>query len=574
MIPNRRQPEIGINRRRFLLGSAGALAAPWAKRLSAGTTEPTPRRLLFNWDGSMIQCFGRSALANSDTALSREEFTSLIFTPLAENNVDAVMFSFGNGNVAEYQSNVLQWPGEADRFQFPEARNWHGGIEVDPADQYHNPKALSDAGNNPPAVVVEECHRRGIDAFVSLRMNDCHDGQHPQGTLPNPEFAIFKRQNPDWLVEDLDWWSALDFRHPRVRALKLRVIQEFFDRWDFDGIELDWLRHTLYFPRATERENSHHLTDFMRQVRQILKERAQRRGRTIEVAVRIPERVSWCLDGGFDIRTWISEGLIDLAILGQSLTELPTLTEFHSLMNNRHIPLYPCLTPFGNGYRISPDEIIRGSAANLWRDGADGIYTFNWSFFGDWRRQVLGDIAQPESLAGQNKIYTLTHKVAAASGAPGNDYIRYNTQSRTAPLPLNVTIKNSPQTISIPVGSEFNSGDTRPARAELWIALDFLGESDQLQLMLNQQPLLSIPGNQHLKSEKVGHQIEVPSGSGVLGMQLANSVDVQFEAVRVGIPVEIITPGSNTLSITLHERTPGLQHDLRVNRVELATWFS
>ena len=29
---------------------------------------------------------------------------------------------------------------------------------------------------------------------------------------------------------------------PRVRALKLRIVEAFFDRWDFDGIELDWMR--------------------------------------------------------------------------------------------------------------------------------------------------------------------------------------------------------------------------------------------------------------------------------------------------------------------------------------------
>ena len=169
---------------------------------------------------------------------------------------------------------------------------WHGGIEVDPKDQYLNPKSLADAGHNPPAVIVEECHKRGLGAFVSLRMNDIHDGQHPKGTLPNPELPSFKRINPDWLVDDLDWWTALKFEHPQVRALKLEVVEEFFDRWDFDGIELDWLRHTLYFRRGTERENGKYLTRFLRAVRQSLNRKGAERGRPIEVAVRIPERVT------------------------------------------------------------------------------------------------------------------------------------------------------------------------------------------------------------------------------------------------------------------------------------------
>src|SRR5262249_48307643 len=148
-------------------------------------------------------------------------------TPIEKSPVNAVMFNFGSGNVAEYQSNVLEWPGQADNFKFPESKRWHGGIEVDPKDQYLNPKSLADAGHNPPALIVEECRKRGLNAFVSLRMNDCHDGQHPKDVLPNPELPTFKRQNPDWLVQDLDWWSALDYRVPRVRALKLSVIEEY-----------------------------------------------------------------------------------------------------------------------------------------------------------------------------------------------------------------------------------------------------------------------------------------------------------------------------------------------------------
>ena len=57
--------------------------------------------------------------------------------------MDTVLFSFGSGNVAEYQSRVLEWPGEADNFQFPEERSWHAGIPVDPKDQYRNPEVAS-----------------------------------------------------------------------------------------------------------------------------------------------------------------------------------------------------------------------------------------------------------------------------------------------------------------------------------------------------------------------------------------------------------------------------------------------
>ena len=106
-------------------------------------------------------------------------------------------------------------------------------------------------------------------------------------------------------------------------------------------LRVAWLRHTLNFRRGTDRENGKYLTQFMRAVRKSLNERASKRGRPIEIAVRIPERVEWCLEGGFEIPTWISEDLVDFLILGQGLTELPNLKEFKTLMKtNRGISQY------------------------------------------------------------------------------------------------------------------------------------------------------------------------------------------------------------------------------------------
>ena len=108
-----------IDRRKWLQGVTAATAALTSPAFSA--PQQSPRRLLFNWDGSMIHCFGRAALGNPDGPLTKEQFISLVFEPLAEQSVDTVLFSFGNGNIAEYESRVLEWPGEADRFQFPES---------------------------------------------------------------------------------------------------------------------------------------------------------------------------------------------------------------------------------------------------------------------------------------------------------------------------------------------------------------------------------------------------------------------------------------------------------------------
>lgn len=553
-----------INRRQLIKGAAATAAAVWAvgETHSAPATKPGKYRLLFNWDGSTIHCWGRTLFPDSQCPLTREQFVSLVFTPLDNTAVDAVLFSFGSGNVAEYQSRVLEWPGQADQFRFPESRRWHGGIEVDPQDQYRNPKSLADEGHNPPAVVIEECRRRGLAAFVSLRMNDTHDGQHPRGELPNPELPTFKRQNLHWLVETLDRWTALDYSHPQVRALKLRVIEEFFDRWDFDGIEIDWLHHTLNFPRGTEKANAHFLTDFLRQVRERLNRRAAARGRPIEIAVRVPERLEWCLLGGFDIPAWIERDLFDMLILGQGLTEMPDVQEFRSLMKDRLIPIYPSVYPYGNGYRISPDEVIRGSAANLWRDGADGLYAANWFHYGSWRNELLNEIADPMILAKKAKQYTLVHKFDVGRDI-GSDYLRFNTTYQAPQVPLELDVEGGPKTVHLPVADV-------PSAAELWIGLHFHQPGDMLIVSLNGQPLG--PARIDVQTElcTLGHELVIPAGSGLIGLPPQAKLEMRFQGVRLPVPIMTLHPGSNQVALRLEKRGPGSDKLLQVSRIELA----
>lgn len=511
----------------------------------------------------MIHCWGRTVLPDAKDTLTRGEFTSLVYTPIEQTPVNAVLFSFGSGNVAEYQSEVLEWPGQADEFRFPQSRTWHGGIETDPKDQYENPRALAQAGHNPPVVIVEECRTRKLGAFVSLRMNDCHDGLRSRGTLPNPELATFKRLNPDWLVQDLDRWTALNFRRPQVRALKLRVVEEFFDRWDFDGIELDWLRHTLYFPRGTERENGKHLTELLRAIRRSLNAHGLKRGRPVEIFVRVPERLEWCLEAGFDVPTWLDEDLVDALILGQGLTEAPGLDEFRAKMRRR-IPIYGSVYSYGNGYRLSPDAVIRGSAANLWRDGVDGLYTFNWFTYGSWRQRVLRDIADPATLRDKDKHYTLPHRFDAARGA-GTDYLRFNTPYKSAQVPFELHRADARKDLSLPVAEASET-------AELWLAVEYSRPGDVLAVTLNGRPL---GGDREIfeQWEPTGYDLVLPACNGMLGLPYSSKVDMKFPALRYPVPAGMLVAGRNQLSIELKKRGGGSAMRLQITRVELATRF-
>ena len=57
----------------------------------------------------------------------------------------------------------------------------------------------------------------------------------------------------------------LNFAVPEVRDLKFAVIEEIFRKYDFDGLEIDFLRSPPYFVPSEAPGNAHLLTEFLSQ---------------------------------------------------------------------------------------------------------------------------------------------------------------------------------------------------------------------------------------------------------------------------------------------------------------------
>ena len=235
------------------------------------------RRLIFNCDGGGIY--------GADTE-NIEDVDKYVFE--GKENVAALFWCDGaGGNTANYDSEVLELNGSRIGKVPPKLLKW---IEE---------------GNDPPKIIVQEARKRGLDVFYSFRINDIHDSFIPE------ELASFKIAHPEWLIDNSYYGAstALNFAIPEVRDLKLRVIEEIFEKYDFDGIEIDFKRASPFFQPFHEYRNRHFLTDFLRIVRESLNERGKERGREIELAVRVNENLEACKLDGFDVETWVKKGL-------------------------------------------------------------------------------------------------------------------------------------------------------------------------------------------------------------------------------------------------------------------------
>lgn len=250
----------------------------------------------------------------------------------------------------------------------------------------HNLWLLAQRGLDHPQIWVDRCRHHQIEGWLTMRMNDCHHNPAPTAFW----HSSLWQERPDLhraAYRDEGWFeTAFDYGKPEVVAHHMALLRELCERYDVDGIELDWVRWIKNFRPGGEVEGLRILNDFMREARTLTKSAAKRLGHPVKLGVRLPTRVQDCVAWGYDLYTWAKEGLVDQIILAPFLSQ--SCFEFE-------IPLWKAL--FGDKVKIIaqsdnamhtwPDagpitqvhdyKLLWGSAAAAFEEGADGIAIFN-----------------------------------------------------------------------------------------------------------------------------------------------------------------------------------------------------
>ncbi len=284
--------------------------------------------------------------------------------------------------------------------QAPAFRKWMG-----------NMLKVHQEGVDYPDRVVARCRQRHMSPWISLRMNDCHYNDVPN----HPFHGSFWVKNPQLRRQNCTGYfaSCLDFSERAVRDYYMALIEETLDRYNVDGLELDFMREPYLFSADKEKEGRAILTAWLREIHQRTKEAALQRGHPIGLGVRVPSRPETALGMGLDAVTWAKEGLIDLLVVtprwatlefGMAIPEWrQQLALAKSQSENQKTPS-PCLLPPSGGegtsigskvtlvgglevlYRPSPGavaeyvspELAHGAASLVLADGADAVYLFNY----------------------------------------------------------------------------------------------------------------------------------------------------------------------------------------------------
>jgi len=269
-------------------------------------------------------------------------------------------------------------------------------------------------GKDPYGMFLESMRKSGRETFITFRMNDVHNPDDKDGwNTPR-----IRREHPEYIVDmaavkngRANWMSyCLDYSRPEVREYIVSLIKELTDLYEFDGLQLDWMRFPRHLSGNPEQvwEKRSFITEFIHQVRQTLNKV------DAKLAVRVPISLAGCQYLGMDICEWTKQELIDFIVPSPFLTTdfCVPIQEFRNAMADRPIPIYPAFD-FGHGPQIHCPESLRGVSSSLYDCGADGIYTFN---FPCWQEYIaarpyhwLTGIHNPGSACQKPLLFSVSH---------------------------------------------------------------------------------------------------------------------------------------------------------------------
>ena len=431
------------------------------------------------------------------------------------------------------------------------------------------------SGNDLLAVMVEETHRRGFEAFWNHRVQGVDTRENGPDHLAMDELNPLKAEHPDWVIKTWWWQGTWNLAVPGVRDFKVAVMQDLAERYDFDGFQIDYSRQIPVLPVGRQWELRDSVTDFMQQLRETLLDVSAAKNKPILLSAKVPRSLEVCRADGFDVVRWVQEGLVDMLTLGSRSFEVDI--EGYRAALGPSVKLYPCLDDHhtSDAYQFPPVDVFRGVASSWWRQGADGIVTFNW-YSGpvpessaargarpgpESHKTANCEIGSVETLNGKSKVFPVERRGGYpwGEGASGKNL--------HAQLPLKLAYDGRPSDVTLYCAEDLKEKpeDKRDVRLHLTVFDSEPG--DRLEVKLNGRSLGEGAFDYDWKDRKIFSPLP-QQNAGSYGYRevdpeqklLLVTYDVDPDAVRLG---------DNSVAISVTHQVPHILRQLQVEKVEL-----
>jgi len=306
------------------------------------------------------------------------------------------------------------------------------------------------SGTDPFHTVVEALREGGCTPLAKLRVNDSH--HLARSEMMTEMRSKFWTDHPQWWIGNVEGYAGgektkfegspcvaprarfcladsrpflLDYAVPEVRRHRLAIVKEFMERYDVDGLTLNFIRdeYCLSFPSR----NAPLLTEFVAGCREILDEAAGKRGKSQPIlGAIVPWDPNYCRVMGMEVEEWVRRGLLDYISPSPSyVTEFNMPVEpWVRMASSTRCAVYPCITGLSSCHhdvclpqeyepqretqpRLSKvtHENVCALAHGFYAEGADGVSFFN--LYSRYYQNLfpLDDIALPERIKRKQRRY-------------------------------------------------------------------------------------------------------------------------------------------------------------------------
>lgn len=251
-------------------------------------------------------------------------------------------------------------------------------------------KSISEKNIDIYTIWIDLLREIGVSPWMSIRMNDVHNADDVTAPIHSP----FYKNNLNFrraMYRDEKWEDRqLDYLIKEVRDYHFGLVEEYFEKYDFDGLELDWMRFGNHFSVGYEDEGREILNGFMKKVKKLALRYEKIRGHSIELGARVPVKPETAFDMGMDGVRWALEGYVDFLAPSPfwhtSQADIP-VERWKRQVSGTGCKITPCIEiclrqyaypKCKNEFPYNSMETIRAAASSFIDRGADAIYFFNY----------------------------------------------------------------------------------------------------------------------------------------------------------------------------------------------------
>jgi hypothetical protein len=210
----------------------------------------------------------------------------------------------------------------------------------------------------------------------------------------------------------------MNWKCKEVRDRLFALMKEVCENYDIAGVQLDFMRHHLYFRagETTREERARIFTGFVKRVRRLL-DRTARGGKRRLLGLRLPAWLEACRVRGFDIGLLARSG-VDMFNLSNSYysVQQSDLRRMKKLAPQAafYLEMTYCLAVgrLRHGRRFTTPEQIRTAADLVYRQGGAGLSFFNIQWYRPYAQKdapwdAIRTIADQHKLARGPRQYFL-----------------------------------------------------------------------------------------------------------------------------------------------------------------------